>query len=270
MKIPSTWAWVSGLALVLGVALGACGAAQGREDVHRSMREFDLAVALHEEGNLPGALQHLQKSLELDPENVRAHLLLGFIHNQREDLPLSEKYLREAVRLLEERPDMASLLAESRNMLGVVLIRKGEYAEATELLKSAAGDMLNQAPWYAWGNLGWAYYEQKKYKDAEDALLEAIRVQPRFCLGFYWLGRVYFDQGQFEKAEEALTESLEVDARCGGFENQRAWLLRGETRARLGHRDDAIADFERCMELGQRTEHGKACQRFLAGPGGEQ
>lgn len=226
------------------------------------MREFTLAASLREEGNIPGALERLRIALELDPGNARAHLLLGYIHLERKDYPRAEQALRQGIALLAEREDMAATLAEARNVLGVVLLEQERHDEAIPLLRAAASDMLNHAPWYAWGNLGRAYYEKGDYAQAKEALEQAVRVQPRFCLGHYQLGRTLFAMEDFEAAEAALTRSLEADERCERF-YQEAWALRGETRARLGEREDAIADFERCLELGPDTTAGQTCERFL-------
>ena len=227
------------------------------------MREFTLAASLREEGNIPGALEHLRVALDLDPDNARAHLLLGYIHLERKDYPKAEQALREGIRLLAEREDMQATLAEAKNVLGVVLIEQERYDQAIPLLREAASDMLNHAPWYAWGNLGWAHYEKGEYPQAKEALEQAVRIQPRFCLGHYQLGRTLFAMEEFEEAEEALTDALEADERCERF-YQDAWALRGETRARLGQREDAVADFERCIELGADTQAGETCQRFLS------
>ena len=64
-----------------------------------------------------------------------------------------------------------------------------------------------------------------------------------------------------EDAERALTSAIEADARCASFQD--AWHLRGETRMKLGGREDARADFERCVELAPQSEAGKACARYL-------
>jgi type IV pilus assembly protein PilF len=260
---------VRGAAVTLMLGLGSvgfgCGGGPTPEDLNRSDKEYELARALEEEKNVPGAITHLQKSIELDPENVRAHLLLGYVHNYREDFPKAEKSLREGVRLMADRGDMATTLAEAKNLLGVVLMRQRKYSEAVPLFRDSASDMLNQAPWYAWGNLGWAEYEQKHYKEALEALEQAVRIQPRFCVGYYWLGKTHFDKGDFANADKALTSSIEADERCKGSQNQRAWRLRGETRAQLGEREDAVADFERCVELGAKSEDGLACRRILDG-----
>jgi tetratricopeptide (TPR) repeat protein len=211
---------------------------------------------------VPGALQSLRRALELDPENARAHLLLGYIHLEREDYPESERHLRSGIQLLATRPDMGSVLAEARNVLGVALIHQERYADAIEALVASSSDPMNMAPWYAWGNLGWAYYEQEAHDDSIAALERAVDIQPQFCLGFYLMGQTLFALERFEEAEEALTHSLEAHERCADA-NQRAFALRGETRARLGHREDAMRDFERCVQMGARTESGRTCERFL-------
>jgi tetratricopeptide (TPR) repeat protein len=70
-------------------------------------------------------------------------------------------------------------------------------------------------------------------------------------------------QSLLAQADEALTHALEVDRdECRALQD--AWLLRGETRARLGRREEAIADFERCVELDANTEAGQACAGFLS------
>jgi len=227
------------------------------------MREFQLANTLREEGNVPGALMRLQRALELDPNNARAHVLLGYIHLGREDYPRAESALQRAIELLEEQ-NMSGPLAEARNLYGVLKIHQGHYDEAITMLQESASDMLNTAPWYAWGNLGWAYYEKQEYEQAIEVLQQAVRNQPRFCLGYYLMGKTYFAMEQFEEAEASLTEALSADERC---ENafQDAFRLRGETRARLGQREDAVTDLERCVELGPRTEAGRGCRRLLEG-----
>jgi tetratricopeptide (TPR) repeat protein len=66
---------------------------------------------------------------------------------------------------------------------------------------------------------------------------------------------------QYEKAEQAFTQALEADERCGVFQD--AWHLRGAARMNLGLRDDARADFERCVELEADNEAGTSCGRYL-------
>jgi tetratricopeptide (TPR) repeat protein len=246
------------------VVLAACGSTSS-EDVERSMTEFQLAATMREEGNLPGAHEHLRRALELDEENGLAHALLGYLFLERQDAVTAEGHIRKGIEILEEQPDMAASLAEARNWLGLALLEQEKYDEAIVVLRASAADLLNRAAYLAWGNLGLAYYEKGEHVQAIEALEQSVRAEPRFCVGYFRLGQALFAMERFDVAEEALTHALEADERCGQV-FQSAWKLRGEVRARLGKREEAVADFERCIELGERTEDGRACQRLLSAP----
>lgn len=228
------------------------------------MREFQLAATLREEGNTAAAVEHLRKSLDLDPQNAHAHALMGFIHMERKDFQSAQTHLKEAVALLEGRDGVGSgrTVAEIRNWQGLALIELERYDQAVEVLRASASDLTNTAPHLAWGNLGLAYLETGEYEAALQALEQAVQVQPRFCVGYYRMGRVHFEREALPEAAEALTKALEADEMCEeGY--QEAWRLRGEVRARLGQREQAVRDFERCVELAPKTEDGRACRRFL-------
>ena len=65
-----------------------------------------------------------------------------------------------------------------------------------EALRSATGDLMYRTPHLAWGNLGWAYYEQHDYPDALNALQQAVAIQPQFCNGWFRIGQVDFALGE--------------------------------------------------------------------------
>lgn len=227
------------------------------------MTEFRLAATLHEEGQPASAIGHLRRSLDLDADNARAHILMGYIHMERENFPEAEPSLRRGIELLRAQEGDGATLAEATNMLGATLIHLDRHDEAIELLRTSATDLLNRAPHLAWGNLGLAYLEKQRYDEALEALGQSVRVQPRFCRGYYLIGRVHHAREEFEQAEEALNRAIEADPLCESY--QEAFQLRGEVRARLEHREDAIADYERCVEINRETATGQACARFLEG-----
>lgn len=250
------------LVAAFAIAAGACGGAPTADDVERSMREFQLAASLREEGNTAGAVERLRKSLELDPDNARAHLLMGYIFMERRDFITAEPHLRKGLALMEKEGAQGGSLPEARNVFGVVLIELGKFDEAVEVLRQAASDVLNTAPHLAWGNLGLAQLEKKDYDAALEALSQAVRIQPRFCVGYHRMSLVFFARKDFERAEEASSRAIEADDLCTQT-FQDAYRLRGEARAHLSMRDGAIADFERCVEIAPKTDAGKACRRFL-------
>jgi len=253
---------IAGSALSL-LALASCVGTTSAESALRAQKEYELSVGLLGEQNIPAAFEHLFKARELDPNNPEPHQLLGNLYLLRGDLAKSEEELRAAKALAEKNPAYgAPFVAEVENSLGVVLVHQKRYDDAIALLRETASNLLNRTPHLAWGNLGWAYYEKGQYTDAVAALTQSVRHQNRFCLGYYRLGQAYLALRDFERAEGALTHCLEVsDEGCQNLQD--AWHLRGRARAQLGQRDDAIGDFERCVELSAGTATGRACQGYL-------
>jgi len=255
-----TWGFVWLACLAIGCVTTS---AAGTPDDERSYREFQLAASLRDEGQTASAIEHLRKALELDPENAEAHLLLGFIQMERRTYQNAEPHLATAIKLLEKQ-SAGSTLAEARNIYGLCLIELGRYDEAVVVLRESASDELNAAPHLAWGNLGLAQFHLAEYQETVTSTMEAVRIQPRFCVGYYTMARAFWHLQQLKDAERALVGALEADPSCSNsVELQGAWRLRGEVRARLGHRRDAVADLERCVELDPYSNDGRMCQTLL-------
>jgi tetratricopeptide (TPR) repeat protein len=239
------------------------------DDADRSMKQYELAVGLQQEGNQPGAFKTLYKALEYDPDNPRAHLLLAHLFLlSRDDDPA--RYDREAeahfVKVLKiqgvEGAAQDGSASQARNGLGVLHIHQGRYGEAVHELDGAVSDLFNRDAYMAWGNLGWAYLELQNYPKAIEALVRSVRLRRDFCVGHFRLGRAFLATHEFAKAEQSFTSAVEADPRCDKFQD--AWQFRGEARMNLGNREDARSDFERCVELQPKTDSGKACSRYLA------
>ncbi len=245
------------------LVVGACGGPASADRLVRAQKEYELAVGLLGEQNIAASFEHLFKSVELDPKNPEAHLLLGNLYLLRGDLAKAEGHLRTSRKLAENNETYGPpFIAEVDNSLGVVLVHMKRYDDAIVTLREAASNILNRNPHLAWGNLGWAFYEKGEYPRALEALSQAVRHQEKFCLGYYRLGQTYLAVRDYERAENALTRCVEVpEEACRNL--QGAFHLRGEARAQLGLRQDAISDFERCVEISSESDAGRACQGYL-------
>ncbi len=251
--------WLAYLAIGCATTSGAT-----TPDGERSYREFQLAASLRDEGQMAGAIQHLHKALDLDPNNAEAQLLLGFIQMERRDYQNAEEHLSAAIKLLEKQEQGGSTLAEARNIYGLCLMELERYDEAIVVLRESAADELNTAPHLAWGNLGLAQFHLGEYQEAVKSTMEAVRLQPRFCVGYYTMAQALWHLQQLQDAERALVSAIGADESCSNDRRlQGAWRLRGEVRARLGHRQDAVADLERCVELDPYSNDGRMCQTLL-------
>lgn len=216
------------------------------------------------ENSLPMAFQHLLEAVRLDPENAEAHNVLGVLFTARHNFAVALEHLQAALHLTENhdlqlRP---SLTAEIHNNLGVLYMEQEHYDQAIPEFEGATADLMYTTPYLAWANLGYAYFKKEQYPDAVRALQQAVTLQRDFCLGYLRLGQTYLAMQRFDDAEQALTHVVEVpNTTCNT--TQDAWMMRGQARAQLGHRDDATTDFERCVELAADSDAGHACRRYL-------
>lgn len=228
-----------------------------------SEAEYDVAKDLWlRQQKTREALAHALKATDLDEKNEEAsHLVallyLDFCSRGPDECRLgeAERFARKA---LETKPDFR----EAKNTLGVILIHEKRYQDAILVLKPLTEDMLYQTPENAWGNIGWAYLEKGQLDLAIDALRRAVAAQPLFCVGNFRLGLAHERKGQPSEAVEALTRALDTpDARCQGL--QEAYLARGRVLLKLGKKDKAKPDFERCLSLGRATVAAKDCAGLM-------
>lgn len=253
--------------LLLGLLgpLGCAGAAgEGPADPDRmSESEYDIARDLWLRRNSPRqALDHALKAAELDEENAdAAHLVallyMDFCSRSSDECRLkdAESYARRAIAV---RPDYR----EATNTLGVILIHQKRYPDAIAVLRPLTEDILYQTPENAWGNLGWAQLEGGQLDAAIDSLRRSIAAQPLFCVGLYRLGLAYERRREDTAASEVLTRALETPAPgCNALQD--AYSARARVELRLGNRDSARADLERCTELSRKTSVGKECSSML-------
>lgn len=88
-------------------------------------------------------------------------------------------------------------------------IKKGKTDTAIELLKAVL--QSDAKDHYAATQLGNAYFLRKDYKDAQDAYLKAIAIQPTSLPAMVNLGKLYLAQNSFDKAIEILLKAVTAE-----------------------------------------------------------
>lgn len=235
----------------------SCGPAQiSEESIRKSDRFYDAAyISWSEKNDMLTAIRHLTRSVEANPQNADAQYLLGTIRLSRGEYEEAEKHLLLAV---QYRADNPANKVEAQNSLAVVYIHTKRFDQAVVLLEEASKEVLNRAPWLAYGNLGWAYTEMGKYDKAIESIKRALFDQPQFCVGLYRLGNAYYQKGDYESAQESLTEALSIQA--GGCDRlQEAYHLLGMVHLRLNNEDEAVNAFDACVQINPKTEIGISC-----------
>ncbi len=88
-------------------------------------------------------------------------------------------------------------------------IKRGSNDSAISALKAVVGS--DPKDYYAWTQLGNAYFLKKDNKNAEAAYLQAISEYPAYTLASVNLGKLYLSQNDNDKAIEVLTKAVESD-----------------------------------------------------------
>ena len=90
----------------------------------------DVAIALVQNGRIDEAIEHFQKSLEINPDNAPIHYALGMALASRARTDEAIAHFEEALRLDPS-------LKEAHSDLGIALDRKGQKDEALEHFRKA-------------------------------------------------------------------------------------------------------------------------------------
>ena len=90
------------------------------------------------------------------------------------------------------------------------------------------------------------YFQQQKYRESMDALDAALALDPDESKYHYHAGRVYLRMGELDKAEghfRTATEHMQADRYTGPH------AALGYVLARERRMDEAITEFEKCIEI---------------------
>ncbi|MBL8608010.1 MAG: hypothetical protein JNL38_11855 [Myxococcales bacterium] len=266
-------------ALVATVAFGgvACSgkganAPTGQGAERQSEAEYDVARDLFYKGETRSALDRALKAVELNEENAEAAyfastIYLSFCAGER-GLDAPDCRLGEAERLAKKALKAKSEFRDGKNLLGQIYILQNRPKDAVSVLEPLTRDAAYTHSYLAWGNLGWAQVQAGEVDQGIVSLKNAV-TQPRFCVGHYRLGVAYEKKQSFELAEKSFSDALSVDSPdCQALQD--AWQGRARVRVRLGKKDDARKDYEKCVSLSKATQAGRACANALTEIPGEK
>lgn len=143
-------------------------------DKNSSELRSEYAAILYGAGRIQEAVAQCQKAIELDRDNLDAHLLLGSIYAGMRG---SEKFLKQAIAEFKE----------------VLRIDKDDFRASYSLAKlySASGD----------------------YDNAVRYLEEFIRQRPDSEVGYQELAELYIERGKTDQAVASLKKALEQNPR---------------------------------------------------------
>jgi tetratricopeptide (TPR) repeat protein len=166
--------------------------------------QLDLAQVYQHGRRWPEAEQavHAAEKLAQQPSELQTeHFLMGAIYERQKKYDQAEEQFQE---VLKQNPQFAPAL----NYLGYMLADRGvRLDEALSLINRALAEDPNN-PAYQ-DSLGWVYFKQDKFPEAEEMLRKAISRDAHDPTILSHLGDVYAKTGQDSLAEAQWKKSLE-------------------------------------------------------------
>lgn len=158
---------------------------------------------------------------------------------------------KAAQKLLEEALRIDPNDSDAHYQLGRIALQQGNYAAAISSLEKAraAGYPDSLA-------LGIAYFESRRWKEAETAFRAAEKAQPKNREPGYFLGLNYLRQERYAEAEKTLAPSTQDSALAGRALYHRAFALE-----KAGRKAEAITLL---TDLASRNEDPMAAQARTA------
>jgi len=156
-------------------------------------------------GEHEGAIQTLQKALQLSPGDTQAESLLGWAQMLHEDY---DDALASFSKVLMKEP--ANSLA--RVNVGYICLKKQIYGEAIEHLSKAirlGND--RKGTLYAHFYLGLAYLQREMYEDAQTFFEKALALGPNLIEAYYELGRARWFAGDHDRARLTWSEGFRAN-----------------------------------------------------------
>jgi len=156
-------------------------------------------------GDHAGAIQALQKALQLSPGETQAESLLGWaqmLYGEYDDA------LSTFQKVLMKEP--ANSLA--RINVGYICLKKRIFGEAIEHLSKAIRlDNDKKATLYAHFYLGLVYLHREMYEDAQTFFQKTLKLGPNLIEAHYELGRAFWFGGDQEQARRIWDEGFKAN-----------------------------------------------------------
>jgi arylsulfatase A-like enzyme/Tfp pilus assembly protein PilF len=199
--------------------------------IDRRMKE---AVALDEEGSLPGAIRLYGEILKDRPDMMAASRHLAFDQWRAGAVPAAVDTLRAALRAGPATPG-------AQIQLGTYLMESGRAAEAIELLRVAAAA---EPSLDAWNALGIAYARGGRATDALATFDRSLAIDPGNAMTFENIGTVHLEAGRLADAKRAFEH-----ATASNPDSSQAHAGLAVVALKSGDRQTAIAQWTRSVDL---------------------
>ena len=243
---------LTSLSTITGCATAEEQQKKKNEEIYDADFHYELGAGHFQEEQPTLAIRELTIAIEKDPKHVRAHYLMGYILMGRHNYNGAIKHFKAA---LDEEPEFY----DARNALGATYLAMERWRDAIDLFSDLLDEPLYTSPELAHNNLGWAYYNLRRYNEAIVHFRRATFLKPEFCLGYNNLGLALDASHNRSEAARNYRRAIEL---CPTNYAEPHFNL-GKLYQSEGDLQLARTHFERCSTLSPNSPLGDRCREYL-------
>jgi protein O-mannosyl-transferase len=165
-----------------------------------TLMERALGETLYTQGRVDEGLDHLMRSLRLQPTDV-AFYDVGTIKLQQNNPPEAAFYFQKAL----DYPSEAATQAQVHNNLAVLEMQQGSLADAEKHFQKSLALVPDSARHRI--AYGWLLVRESRYDEAVAQFEQAIKISPD-AMAYFSLGSAFEQQHKLDQAADAYRKTL--------------------------------------------------------------
>jgi tetratricopeptide (TPR) repeat protein len=201
---------------------------------------YDNGINLFSQNDYDGAIRELSEAIRIDPKFAMAYYFRGVSYFYKKDYDNAIADY-EAALLID--PNYSS----AKNWLAIA---KREAANRNNSSQSTTGVISAQTAKTHYDN-GRKLSDQKDYDGAIREYTEAIKLDPKNAMAYFFRGYVYFKKDDYDRAITDYEDSLRIDPNFSNAKSSLAsvYYLRGYAYFAKKDYKRAIADYEDALRI---------------------
>jgi type IV pilus assembly protein PilF len=189
------------IVLLLSMALTACSwfsnsAAEKPTDIY-----LQLGIRYMDLNKLELAKENLQKALEKEPNNARAHSALAFLYEKINHFDEARQHYEAALGLSPEDIGI-------QNNYGKFLCDRRQFDKGLALLTTASSNLLNDRQWMAFTNAARCHLGMGQRPQAVNLLRRALEMNNQYPAALFEMQKISYQMGDYKAAEDYLQQYL--------------------------------------------------------------
>jgi Tfp pilus assembly protein PilF len=217
----------------------------------KAKAQEDMGLSYIQQGNVKAGIGYLIEAAKLDADDpdIQHELALAY-----KDLDVYGDALIHFKRALALKPDFP----EAWNNLGTLYLLHDQWDLGIGCFEKAVASLTYTTPYFAYNNLGLAYYKKGEYQKAIESYRQALTSFPSYSICYANLGLAYEALMKWDEAVDAYEKAISYYP-----EYSSAHLNLGKLYLRLGRNDLATRELNLAIEVDPRSSHAEEAREIL-------